>query len=239
MAESSPPAVEPDTRIYAIGDIHGRADLLERLHAVVQKDADGAPEARRLAVYLGDYVDRGDDSKGVLEMVADGLGPDFESVHLKGNHEDFLLRFLDDPGEAGIWLWNGGKATLRSYEIDPDLCGSPDALRDRFAEALPVAHRVFLESLRLSFTNGDYFFVHAGVRPGVALEKQDSDDLMWIREEFLDSAEDFGKTIVYGHTPHDAVTFGNNRIGIDTNAWVSGRLTCLVLTGNEQRVLHI
>lgn len=239
MAESSPPAVEPDTRIYAIGDIHGRADLLERLHVVLQKDADGAPEARRLAVYLGDYVDRGDDSKGVLEMVADGLGPNIESVHLKGNHEDFLLRFLDDPGEAEIWLWNGGKTTLRSYEIDPDLCSSPDTLRDRLVEALPMAHRVFLEGLQLSFTNGDYFFVHAGVRPGVALEKQNPHDLMWIREEFLDSAEDFGKTIVHGHTPHHTVTFGNNRIGIDTNAWASGRLTCLVLTGNEQRVLHI
>lgn len=238
MATPSPPAAAPDTRIYAIGDIHGRADLLERLLARVRKDAEDAPEARHVIVYLGDYVDRGSDSRKVLEIVAAGPGPGFETVHLKGNHEDFLLRFLDDPGEAEIWLWNGADATLRSYGVDPGLGLSADQMRDRFAAALPVGHRKFLEDLQLTFTDGDYYFVHAGVWPGVALDQQDPGDLMWIREEFLNSNQDFGKTIVYGHTPRDTVAFERNRIGIDTMAWVSGHLTCLVLAGTERRVLQ-
>ncbi|MDA0653778.1 MAG: metallophosphoesterase [Proteobacteria bacterium] len=222
--------------MYAFGDIHGRADLLGRLHTSVRDDASRAPEPRRIAIYLGDYLDRGENSRGVLDMLPAGPGPGFETVHLCGNHEDFLLRFLEDSGLAEIWLQNGAAATLQSYGIDAHL--PQTEIRSRLAAALPESHVAFLKGLRRSASVGDYFFVHAGVRPGVALDRQDPRDLMWIRDEFLQSDEDFGKTIVYGHTPRDTVAFEDTRIGIDTMAWASGRLTCLVLAGREQRLLQ-
>ena len=237
-ASAAAPAVPAGTRVYAVGDIHGRADLVERLHLRMRLDAADAPETRCIVVYLGDYIDRGLDSRGVLDAVAGGPGPEFDAIHLKGNHEDFLLRFLDNPSGAHVWLANGGVSTIRSYGVRPELSASASDLRDRFAGALPDRHRRFLSSLRLSATVGDYFFVHAGVRPGVALDAQDPDDMLWIRDEFLSAAGDFGKVVVHGHTPTSEPAFEGTRIGIDTMAWASGRLTCLVLHGTAQGVLQ-
>ncbi len=220
--------------VYAIGDIHGRSDLLfELLHLIEQDAAHTQPHARKTLIFLGDYVDRGPDSRGVIEMLCNGLPHDFEAVFLKGNHEEILLGFLDDPTLLGSWCRNGGERTLRSYGVD---CGrlarenaKPEAWRDAFASALPQAHLNFLRRLRLTYEIGDYAFVHAGVRPGVPLGAQDPADLLWIRDEFLTSLEPFGKIVVHGHTPGAAPVVRPNRIGIDTGAVFSEHLTALRL----------
>ncbi len=237
------PSVPDGTRIYAIGDVHGRLDLLRLLHDSILAHAAYAPAARKVMVYLGDYVDRGPESREIIDLLLAGPLPGFETVYLKGNHEDFMLEFLDDPGIGPSWLFNGGEATLESYGLAAKLT-APRSARDilatqeAFAAALPANHLKFLRGLRLSHVVGDYLFVHAGIRPGLALSTQNPHDLMWIREEFLDSADRHDKFVVHGHTitwePHIAP----NRIGIDTGAFVSGVLTCLVLEGTTRDFLH-
>ena len=227
-------------RIYAIGDVHGRADLLERLRTVIVEDAKWHPIARKVVVYLCDYVDRGPDSRGVVDMLARKPLPGFESVFLKGNHEDSLLQFLTDPGIAPAWMAYGGEATLYSYGVRP-----PDgrrvedvlAAQKAFAEALPAEHLEFFQALKLVHVEGDYAFVHAGFRANVPIERQDPQDMMWIRDEFLFSDADFGKVAVHGHTITAQPEIRPNRIGIDTGAFATGTLTCLVLEGAERRFL--
>ncbi len=239
-----PAAATPaDTRVYAIGDIHGQLDQLRSLERAIQADAETAAATRRVLVYLGDYVDRGQDSAGVVAQLAAGPPPGFEAVYLKGNHEALLLDFLADPDSGVTWLMNGGDTTLASYGIDID--EEPPGgearlsfLARRFAEALPPAHRRFLEALAVRHAEGDYLFVHAGVRPGVDLESQDPEDLIWIRYPFLQSGADFGKVVVHGHTPGPEPVERDNRIGIDTGAVYGGRLTALVLDGTERRFLQ-
>ena len=231
------PRVPDGLRVYAVGDVHGRADLLGRLDARVGLDAADATEAERRIVYLGDYVDRGPDSRGVIELLAGGPMPGFAAVHLKGNHEDFLLRFLKEPAVAALWLSNGGAATLQSYGIEP-AGRDPEELAAALRATLPTGHRRFLEGLALTHEAGDYFFAHAGVRPGVPLDAQDEEDLLWIREEFLHAATDFGKVVVHGHTPGREPDIAPNHIGIDTGAFATGRLTCLVLAGAGRKLLH-
>jgi serine/threonine protein phosphatase 1 len=231
--------LEPD-RIYAIGDIHGRADLLERLRTVIVEDAKWHPAERKVAVYLGDYVDRGPDSRGVVELLAHEPLPGFESVFLKGNHEDSLLQFLTDPAIAPAWMAYGGEATLYSYGVrPPDVRRVDDILaaQEVFARTLPAEHLAFLQALKLVHIEGDYAFVHAGFRAGVPIEFQDPEDMMWIRNEFLWSDADFGKIAVHGHTITDRPEVCPNRIGIDTGAFATGTLTCLVLEGTERRFL--
>lgn len=230
----------PGTRLYVVGDIHGRADLLRILHEAIRDDAADAP-SRRVIVYLGDYVDRGGESSAVLEMLASGPPEGFEAVHLLGNHEAWLLDFLDDPDQGAGWIMNGGGATLLSYGID---AAGISFQRDRLAKAradlrsrLPPSHLAFLESLKLSHVEGDYLFVHAGVRPGLPLDRQSADDLVWIRDEFLFSDADHGKVVVHGHTIVDEPEVLDNRIGIDTGAFATGRLTCLVLEGSARRFI--
>jgi len=240
-AAPAAPAAPPGERIYAIGDIHGRADLLDRLHDRILEDrASADPDTRCVAVYLGDYIDRGPDSRGVIDRLLDTPLPDFETIHLCGNHDDFLLRFLEDPSIAPLWLANGGDATLASYGVEatpPFESGDLSILRDEFLAHLPDDHRRFFRNLAYSHTAGDYFFAHAGARPHVRLDVQDPYDLMWIREEFLNSRTDFGKVIVHGHTPVEAVEERANRISIDTGAVFTGRLTCVVLEGTERHFL--
>jgi serine/threonine protein phosphatase 1 len=230
--------------VYAVGDIHGRLDALAPLVQAIRDDARRtAPTERPLLVFLGDYVDRGPDSRGVIDFIlhvrANG---DFDVVTLKGNHEDALARFLADAGYAPSWITGWGEATLFSYGVQP-----PDRSLDRtaceltrarFAEALPDAHRAFLAELALSVTVGDYLFVHAGVRPGVPLAEQDPNDLIWIRHEFLESDEDFGKVVVHGHTPALEPELRANRIGVDTGACFTGVLTAVRLHGTERRFLQ-
>lgn len=230
----------PATRIYAIGDMHGRLDLLDRMHAQIQGDAAGAPAAR-LVVYLGDYVDRGPDSRALVERLVREPLAGFEAVHLMGNHESLMLEFLGHGTRAAAWLINGGDATLQSYGVKPP---SPyaeaehPAARRRLQDAMPASHRRFFESLRLSYRAGDYLFVHAGVRPEVPLDAQDPGDLVWIREVFLNSDADFGACVVHGHTIGGAPVFKKNRIGLDTGAYRTGTLSCAVLEGDTVRILQ-
>ncbi|MGH6735943.1 MAG: metallophosphoesterase family protein [Methyloceanibacter sp.] len=224
--------------LYAVGDIHGRTDLLANLLRQIEADAAHRDAAKRTLVFLGDYVDRGPDSRGVVDMLLTDLPEKFYTQFLKGNHEALLLDFLDDPRRLDHWLMNGGDATLASYGVDVEALihedAPPETWRDAFAGALPGAHLRFFESLGLVVQAGDYLFVHAGMRPGVPLEAQTETDLIWIRDAFLDSAASFGKIVVHGHTPVRAPEVRPNRIGIDTGAVFTGCLTALRLRGGER-----
>lgn len=227
------------SRVYAVGDIHGRADLLAALHRMIGDDAAARPVSRRVVVYVGDYIDRGPDSRAVIDILLDAPLAGFASVHLLGNHEAFLLDFLDDSAVGPDWLFNGGAETLASYGVEsPWPFGDPpDRMQTELRRRLPARHLTFLRDLRLSHVEGDYLFVHAGVRPGVPLDRQARRDLLWIRGEFLDSDADLGKVVVHGHSIADEPEQRANRIGIDTGAYMTGRLTCLVLEGAERRFL--
>ena len=238
---NKPPRAPEGSRIYAVGDIHGRADLLAPLLDRIRDDAESAAELRKILIYLGDYIDRGADSFAVVETVIGETPKGFETVHLKGNHEDFLLHFVDDGSLGNSWMINGGKATLLSYGVD--LRGHPfpqdlaEARRD-FLSMLPRNHLNFYQGLKTSHLEGDYLFVHAGLMPGVPIDDQDEFDLMWIRGKFLDSGIDFGPMVVHGHSIRPLPEVRGNRIGIDTGAFRTGRLTCLVLENDSQRFLH-
>ena len=237
-----PPAAAPaGIRLYAIGDIHGRADLLDVLLARIEADGEHHPDATKRLIYLGDYVDRGPASRAVIERVLSEGPPGFEVVPLMGNHEEMMLRFLEDIAVGRTWMMNGGDATLRSYGVEPPSTFAGTALfrraQQQFAESLPASHRSFLDGLAVAHTEGDYLFVHAGIRPGVALDAQRAEDLLWIRDEFLESKRDFGKVVVHGHSITLDPEFRPNRIGIDTGAYRSGTLTCLVLEGSDRRLL--
>lgn len=240
-AEPAPAAVPRGLRVYAIGDVHGRLDLLDRMLDQIDADGATAPDLVKHIVYLGDYVDRGPHSSGVIERLAAGPPPGFGAIPLKGNHEASMLEFLEDIRIGPNWLTYGGTATLASYHVPPPHADSPPEdlthAQEMLRRALPPTHRAFLESLRTSVTIGDYVFVHAGVRPGVPLDRQREDDLLWIREDFLRSTADHGKMVVHGHTISAEPEVRANRIGIDTGAFATHRLTCLVLEGTERRFL--
>ncbi len=243
---ATPPRAPDDCRVYAVGDIHGRADLLAARHDHILDDAAAAAAGRKVLVYLGDYVDRGPWSFEVVDMLIEAPLEGFEIVHLKGNHEDFLLRFLEEgpeeDSEADLWFINGGDFTLQSYEVPlltlPFGLAGLETVRSAFRAALPQSHREFFEGLKMIHVEGDYLFVHAGIRPGVPLDEQDEEDLLWIREGFLDSDDDFGHMVVHGHTPEVDPDVHPNRIGIDTGAVFNDRLTCLVVEGESTRFLR-
>jgi len=240
------PRVPAGHRYYVVGDIHGRADLLDRMHEIIAADRDAAPphagRRRNAIVYLGDYIDRGPQSFEVVDgLVRAPLGG-FESVFLKGNHEDFLLGYWADGVGGDVWMMNGGAATLLSYGVDvPGAFMDADdlgAARRRFRETVPADHLTFFQNLRTYHVAGDYLFVHAGVMPGVALEDQAEFDLLWIREDFLDHDSPSDKIVVHGHSTSPAPEVRAGRIGIDTGAWRSGCLTCLVLEDETRRFLQ-
>jgi len=241
-AASEPASAPSDTRIYVIGDIHGRCDLLSALHERILDDAGTATASRRVVVYLGDYVDRGEASCQVIALLLERPLAGFEQIFLSGNHEAMMLRFLDDAAVGEMWLYNGGDATLFSYGVSIASGSDPDqrciVMQRALGEKLPDRHLAFLRRLRPYHVEGDYLFVHAGIRPGVPLEEQSSEDLFWIREEFLYSRADHGRCVVHGHTIVSEPEFRPNRIGIDTGAYFSNRLTCLVLEGTDQRTLQ-
>jgi serine/threonine protein phosphatase 1 len=205
---AAPVATVPDgTRVYAIGDVHGRLDLLRDLHQQIRDHGREYPVDRRVVVHIGDYIDRGYQSRQTIDYLLDSPLAGFDMVYLQGNHERTLLEFLEDLSVGPSWLRYGGRETLFSYGLE----------WDRDPE--------------------DYLFVHAGVRPGVPLERQRPEDLLWIRDEFLRSDADHGKVIVHGHSISEEPVLRANRVGIDTGAFATGRLTCLVLEGNQRSFL--
>jgi serine/threonine protein phosphatase 1 len=238
------PQTPADTVIYAVGDIHGRLDLLERIQQCIADDAMRRTAGRRQVVYLGDYVSRGPDSAGVVDRVREWQPDGFERITLKGNHEDLLLRFLAGEINTGRhWLDYGGLEAMAAYGVaiadrEARDDASVIALGKDLAARLPAAHLEFLRSLQISHQAGDYVFVHGGVRPGVPLPEQSARDCMWIRKTFLNSEADHGAMVVHGHSISDQPEVRHNRIGIDTGAYRSGVLTCLVLDGETRSFLQ-
>ena len=232
----SPGTLPPGLRVYAVGDIHGCADALDALHGLMADDAAHAPEARRVVVYLGDYVDRGPDSRGVIERLIPPPRFGAEPVHLAGNHEAMMLDALHRPDDAtavDLWVNNGGAMALSSWGIS-----AYDDAPVTWPRAIPKNHLGFLLSLRRRATFGSYLFVHAGIRPGIALDAQSADDLLWIREPFLSSMADHGAVVVHGHTPGREVVVRPNRIGLDTGAVFGGPLSCAVFWADRMMILQ-
>lgn len=227
-------------RVYAIGDIHGRLDLLLELIDTINQDMSAEPKTQNTIVFLGDYVDRGPDSAGVVDYLSKLSIPEVECVFLMGNHEKYVmdLTTLSVPYET--WLQNGGSATLRSYSIDVDPengLQNPLAIQEALKTAIPRHHWDFFESLKTSWQKGSVFFVHAGIDPARPLDQQRGQDLIWIREKFLHSERDHGALIVHGHTPHYEPEVRRNRINVDTGAWQSDYLTALALECGQCRFL--
>ncbi len=236
--------VPADTRVYAIGDVHGRLDLLDRLLGAIAEDARAASFGKVVVVFLGDLIDRGPDSRAVIERVAAGppaSGPlaGARYVCLRGNHEDILMEFLADFSVGPRWFRNGGLEAIRSYvgEVDSGLAHDYPQLQRRLYKAMPAHHLRFLSSMPTRHEEGDYLFVHAGVMPGIALDRQDPYDLMWIREPFLSAREARTMMVVHGHTITENPEERRNRIAIDTGAYRTGRLTALVLDSAERRFI--
>lgn len=242
---SSHPAsrTPPDCVVWAVGDIHGRADLSERLIATIRADLAAVTTGRRVLVMLGDHIDRGPDSRKVLDQLC-ALADDasLETHFIRGNHEDRLEAFLGDPAVGPSWCDYGGRETLASYGVSPpamrgDLGGwaqSAGAMED----ALRGPHRQLLASQQYSVSVGDYFFCHAGARPGVRLADQSPEDLMWIRQPFLDHPAPFEKVVVHGHTPTEVVVSDRRRIAVDTGAYATNTLSAVRLEGPTRLLLQ-
>lgn len=231
----------PGTRIYAIGDMHGRLDLLDEMHAMIRDDARGAEGRRIVVVYLGDYIDRGPQIRQLIDRLLKRPLPEFETIYLRGNHEDIMLGFLDFGTRATPWLSHGGRQTLESYgvaaprpEAEAEFARVQAAMRAR----LPDDHRAFFDATRISHREGDFLFVHAGVRPGIAIADQDPNDFMWIRHEFMESDHDYGVCVVHGHTIERRPAVKRNRIGLDTGAYETGQLSCAVIEDDRVRLLQ-
>jgi serine/threonine protein phosphatase 1 len=233
LAEA-PGALPDGRRVYAIGDVHGCADRLAALHHHIADDLARRPVASPLLLHIGDYVDRGPDSAGVVRRLA--AGPPVAGVpvvNLVGNHEDTMLRALDGERPAATdWLFSGGREALASWGVDPD------GDRAGWLAAIPADDVAFVRALALWHREGDYVFVHAGIRPGVTLEKQARSDLLTLRQPFLTYEAPFGFVVVHGHTPTTNPQIRPNRIGIDTGAVFGGRLTCAVLEAGTIGFLH-
>ncbi len=236
---STLPATPANHRLYAVGDIHGRIDLLNRLLAMIEADATAHPHKEKKLIFLGDYVDRGIDSRAVIERLTQGFAEGLTPIFLRGNHDDMMMDYLKGRmAVAPAWLNLGGVATLASYGLHAFAGHAKSETKEfakTFAEKVPEHHRAFLDNTVYHVSYGDYYFVHAGVKPGVKLDKQKPEDQMWIRGEFLFSTQDFGKMIVHGHTIKPEPEVKPNRIGIDTGAFATGRLTCLILDGTERK----
>jgi len=233
------PSLPPGSRIYAVGDVHGRLDLLDDLLAKIKDDIAHRPVERALHVFLGDYIDRGCCSRDTIDRLI-RHGEQKESVFLKGNHEAIALKCLSDRTLFDQWMRLGGLETLMSYGIERQVLANGRSIAElqaAFHRALPSSHIRFFRELKLSFVCGDFFFTHAGVKPAVALAQQRETDLLWIRQEFLSSTEDFGKIVVHGHTPVPEVEIEPNRINIDTGAFATGRLSCLVIEDQSLSVI--
>jgi serine/threonine protein phosphatase 1 len=233
------PSTPEDVRIYAVGDIHGRLDLLSACLSRIDEDLAKNNSGRSIQVFLGDYIDRGPSSRQTVDRLIE-RSSHHECVFLKGNHEQLALRSLTDISVFPNWLHFGGLETLVSYGIRATTSTERRdvlAAQTAFQNAMPSSHLNFFASLKTHFCCGSYFFAHAGVKPGVELSKQGEQDLLWIRDEFLSSRADFGMIVVHGHTPARRVDARSNRINIDTGAYASELLTCLVLSGSQLSII--
>lgn len=227
-------------RIYAIGDVHGRLDLLGKMHDAIAIDLEERPVPDWRIVHLGDYVDRGPDASGVLDFLLAARQRDGRVVALAGNHDLAFLEFLSYPDRDGVFAHYGGRQTALSYGVAMSFVDP-----GRFAEeyraltgAVPAAHQSFLASLPFSLSLGDFFFCHAGIRPGKALENQDPQDLIWIREPFLSCTTLHPKVVVHGHTPTTRPEMLPNRINVDTGAFMSGVLSALVVEADAKTIMQ-
>lgn len=219
--------------IYAIGDVHGCARELDLLMQMIVADAQTI-DSEKWLVMLGDYVDRGPQSATVLDWLTSPAPQPFRRVALAGNHEQMMLDFLDAPSSTSSWLDFGGLETLRSYGITADIQSmSQRLLTSALASHVPEDHVEFMRNLPTTLAVPGYLFVHAGIRPGIPLDQQTDEDLMWIRQDFLDSELDTDFTVVHGHTPTEVPTAAGRRIGIDTGAFASGHLTALRITADD------
>jgi len=235
------PRVPEGNRLYVIGDIHGRIDLLQQIHNKIQQDAANYPGSKHL-IYLGDYIDRGDHSKDVIDLLLEQPLPGFEATYLRGNHEQSMLDFLQEAEVGRSWFNYGGLATLVSYNVKygkiPTRKKDFEGIQNDLKERVPHAHINFLEKTEFSHTAGNYYFVHAGINPKVALKYQLPEDQLWVREDFVSYNKPHEKIIVHGHTITDEPDLQTNRIGLDTGAYITGKLTCLVLENATQRILQ-
>lgn len=229
-----------DKRLYAVGDIHGRLDLLDDLLGRIERDIRDRPIAETTVVFLGDLIDRGPDSAGVIDRLVMLNGFPARILLLLGNHEEILLRVLEgEPGLAYDWLGFGGDACVESYGLSAASLKAMSETRIAalLRETIPPAHIAFLKDAGDTIRFGDYLLVHAGIRPGVSIENQQPHDLRWIRQPFLSDAHDHGCLVVHGHTISDGVDRRVNRLGIDTGAYRTGVLTAAVIEGSDLRFL--
>jgi serine/threonine protein phosphatase 1 len=236
-AEKRAPRGKAGARAYAVGDIHGRLDLLDAILGEIERDMASRPPARTFIIFLGDFIDRGPDSAGVVERLRTYRNPDARMIFLGGNHEEVLLEILS--GKLGVvpsWVKFGGAECAQSYGIDPDQLRQMDERKalELIRARVPREHRDFLENLADTFRFGDYLFVHAGIRPGVAVDEQDRKDLRWIREPFLTDAKEHGFVVVHGHTIVDEIQERPNRIAIDTGAYRTGILTAVAIEEDQR-----
>jgi serine/threonine protein phosphatase 1 len=232
-----------DTLIWAVGDVHGCADLLQALMTAVLEDIEQRDAGTSHLVFLGDYIDRGPDSRGVLDYLAGLVGaPKLEVHFLRGNHEERMEAFLTQPDLGPGWCEYGGRAALGSFGVAPPTStDGPEAWETACRQlnaALLDGHRAVLAAQKYSVSIGDYFFAHAGAEPGVPLSAQVPTQLMWIRNRFLDDRRAFEKLVVHGHTPSDHVHADHRRIGIDTGAYATGVLTALRLEEGDRQILQ-
>lgn len=235
----APAALPAGQRVYAVGDIHGRRDLFEALVEAIEAHEAVAAPAETIVVLLGDLVDRGADSAGVI-----GLAREWQARRqvriLGGNHEEMFLRSLSDIELFRHFLRHGGRETVLSYGVDRQhfLQATLEEAQDLMRSAVPPEDIAFVESFEDMIQLGDYLFVHAGIDPRRPLDEQRRHDLRWIREPFLSHSDPLGVVVVHGHTISDAPEDCGNRIGIDTGAFMSGRLTALVLEGHERQYIE-
>lgn len=236
-----PPAGPPGRRAYAVGDIHGRLDLLEQLLDTIEADASKLPGCKTYIVFLGDFIDRGPESAGVLERLRTYAPAFAQPVFIAGNHEEVFLRVLGgDEKVFGDWLNFGGAECVRSYGLDPEQLSRQERATAiaRLRAAVPETHVEFLNGLADSFSFGSYLFVHAGIRPGIELAEQDQFDLRWIREPFLSHEDEHGVVVVHGHTIVAEVEDRGNRICIDTGAYDTGVLTAVGIEETQRWYLR-
>ena len=237
---TSNPSGPRGRRAYVVGDIHGRLDLLDQLLERIHREIGPEPDGEVLLVFLGDLIDRGPNSAGVVERLRTYRHPGVRPVFILGNHEEVLLRILAGQTELiTSWLRFGGAQCLTSYGADPEPISVMDyeSALAAIKQAIPEEHVAFLKTFVDTCRFGDYLFVHAGIRPGIELAQQRQTDLRWIREPFLRDLTDHGFVVVHGHTISRGIDEQPNRIGIDTGAYHSGILTALVIEGSERRYL--